>query len=114
MNKEVHLKLNENINLSNIKPYKPDIQTVKEKVNLDLDMGDINLIGDKRVTTADTLVKDFISNRTKSQREIDIDALIDGTLSSNKFKDRHMKTDFFNVSDKNYAAEKLGIEPIGI
>tara|TARA_R110000782_G_scaffold5313_1_gene18321 strand:- start:2332 stop:5226 length:2895 start_codon:yes stop_codon:yes gene_type:complete len=91
--------------------YKPDIQTVKEKVNLDLDMGDINLIGDKRVTTADTLVKDFISNRTKSQREIDIDALIDGTLSSNKFKDRHMKTDFFNVADKNYAAEKLGIEP---
>ena len=36
---------------------RPDIQTVKENVNLDLDMGDINLIGDKRVTTADTLVK---------------------------------------------------------
>ena len=30
---------------------KPDIQTVKENVNLDLDMGDINLIGDKRVTS---------------------------------------------------------------
>ena len=36
---------------------KPDIQTVKEKVNLDLEMGDINLIGDKRVITADTLLK---------------------------------------------------------
>ena len=36
---------------------KPNIQAVKENVNLDLDMKNIDIVDDKRVTTADTMLK---------------------------------------------------------
>ncbi len=39
------------------------IQKIKKQVNEDLEMGDINLIGDKRVDTADTLLPPNISKK---------------------------------------------------
>ena len=36
---------------------KPNIQAVKENVNLELDMKNIDIVDDKRVTTADTMLK---------------------------------------------------------
>jgi hypothetical protein len=40
---------------------KPNIQAVKENVNLDLDMKNIDIVDNKRVTTADTMLKSDIN-----------------------------------------------------
>ena len=79
------------------------IQKIKKQVNEDLEMGDINLIGDQRVTTADNLYK--------TQRQTDLDAVIAGTMPVKDFKSKYMKTDYFSTADRNYAAQTLGLEP---
>lgn len=79
------------------------IQKIKQKVNEDLEMGNIDLIGDKRVDTADNLYN--------AERKTDLDAVIAGTMPVKDFKSKYMNTDFFSTADRNYAAEILGLEP---